>query len=152
MIDERKWADDLTTKDVQEFSFYPHAYTPMEKELEITLPEIDLELGEEKEEKKEGGDNGSSSHTLSLTLGGITLGLALGAGATYALAPETMCVEESPSNTTMQTSQTNTTPTPPTGGTGSTGTQSAAATETTEAPRATSTPTSTPQSSADGTI
>jgi len=92
-MSEKSWVDTLHEKGSKEFSFFPLAYTPMEQEAELPLPEIEIELGKEEEEEEDKSAEGASStsYTLSLTIGGITLGAVMGAGAMYAATPTPLC-------------------------------------------------------------
>jgi hypothetical protein len=74
---EHEWADKLQKRKVREFAFFPHAYTPMEKEKSLVLPDVEVELGGEEETQGEGAQTDSTPSwikNLSFTIAGVTIG------------------------------------------------------------------------------
>ncbi len=151
--------------DVEKYGYQVLALQDPENMLASALEEFDpseLEVEKDEQEKKEGQSSASNTTTISFAIGGIVLGVAIGAGA-MALTPENACIDPNTPTNVPTTTPTTTSTTPPPRPT-PTGTPRTNATPTaTSAPatttataatstQATSTATTTPTPSADGTV
>jgi hypothetical protein len=98
-MEEQEWVDNLLEEKVDEFTLYPRAITRIEKGPEFELPDLDFDNGDDDKDEKDKKDssgnaqNASSStiKTITITIGGIAIGIATGVAATQALTPPPVC-------------------------------------------------------------
>lgn len=113
-MEEQEWIDKLKEEEVEEFTFFPKAFTRMEKELEIELPDLDFDTDDKKDEsKKDSSTAGSTVKTITLTIGGIAIGVAVGASAATLLTPPVLCPLPQTASQTQTSAATTQTPRQP---------------------------------------
>lgn len=86
----KRWSEKLKEKKCNEFSFFPNAYTPMEEDASLTLPEMEVDFSGDDEEKENAQDTTPNwVKNLSFTIAGVTIGGAAVYGLLGASAEQT---------------------------------------------------------------